>query len=135
MQPANPLHSFCHSAASALVLALLLSNAALAQVVPQAFLGTWSASWQTDRKSYDATMTLTETGGTWHTLTRDRNNSCAGREVPIKVASVTDGELQLVLQFSEALAGCPNATVTLKATPDGIVSGTRSKFELKMARK
>jgi hypothetical protein len=102
--------------------------------VSAAFVGSWKTTWQTDKKSYDALMNVTETGGTWQTFTRDRNNPCAGREVPIKIESTSVTEVKLILQFSEVIPGCQNVTVTLKAAPDGVVTGVRSKFELTLVK-
>ena len=109
------------------------SNMAVAQLSAP-FLGSWKASWQADSKSYDAVMLVTETGGTWQTYTRNKNNPCAGREVPMKIESTSSTEIKLLLQFSEVIPGCRNATVTLKASPDGTVTGLRSKFELLLVK-
>lgn len=79
-------------------------------------------------------MNVTDKGGTWQTYVRNQNNPCAGREVPLKVESATPTEVKFILQFSETIPGCPNVAVTLKATPDGTVTGKRSKFELALAR-
>ncbi len=116
-----------------LCIAATISIPAFAQVSAP-FIGSWKAAWQTDKRSYDALMNVTEQGGTWQTYVRNQNNPCAGREVPMKVESAAPTEVKLVLQFSETIPGCPNVTVTLKATPDGTVTGMRSKFELTLAR-
>jgi hypothetical protein len=102
--------------------------------VPPVFAGKWKATWQTEQRQYEAAVTVTEAGGTWQTATRDRNNPCAGREVPMKVEAAKADEVQLLLQFSEVIPGCTNVKVTLKTGPDGAVVGTRSKYELKLSR-
>ena len=114
-------------------LAAATGNPATAQITAP-FLGSWKANWQTDRKTYDAVMNVTDKGGTWQTYTRDKNNPCAGREVPMKIESSGPSEVQLLLQFSEVIPGCSNPTVTLKAAPDGTVTGMRSKFELTLVK-
>lgn len=116
--------------------ALLLASAcALAQAPSSSpFYGSWSASWEFEKQSYDAKMVLGAQGGTWQTSTRNRNNPCAGREVPIKVESMTAEEANLTLAFSDVISGCRNVKVVLKATPDGTVSGTRSGNELTLKR-
>lgn len=116
-----------------LCMAATIGNPAFAQVSAP-FIGSWKAAWQTDKRSYDALMNVTEKGGTWQTYVRNQNNPCAGREVPMKIESAAPTEVKFVLQFSETIPGCPNATVTLKAAPDGKVTGMRSKFELTLAR-
>lgn len=136
MHLAESLRTILRSVSSiAVLLVTLMSPQSTLAQVSAPFVGTWSATWQTEKKSYDAEMTLTPTGGTWRTTTHNRNNACAGREVPIKVVAASETELQLVLQFSEVLTGCPNASVSLKSAPDGTVTGTRSKFELKLLKK
>ncbi len=122
-------------AAAALCLASVMScTSALAQV-PAPLQGTWSARWQTDNREYDASMTITESGGTWQTMTRNRTNACAGREVPMKLESSTATGAEFTLMFSEVLTGCANAKVALSVGADGKVTGTRSKFELTLVKK
>jgi hypothetical protein len=116
-----------------LAIAGIIGNLARAQISAP-FVGTWKASWQTDKKSYDAVMKVTESGGSWQTFTQDRNNPCVGREVPIKVELADPTDVKLVLLFSEVIPGCSNATVTLKAASDGTVTGMRSKFVLTLAK-
>jgi hypothetical protein len=115
--------------------ALLACTAAFAQAPANSpFYGSWSASWEFEKQSYDAKMTLGAQGGTWQTSTRSRSNPCAGREVPIKVESITAEEAQLTLAFSDVIAGCRNVKVVLKAAPDGTVTGTRSGNALSLQR-
>lgn len=118
-----------------LFLASILSCMEAMAQVPAPMVGTWSATWQTDNRSYDATMTVTASGGTWQTATRNRTNACAGREVPMKLESSTPSSAEFTLMFSEVLAGCANAKVALNVGPDGKVTGTRSKFELALVKK
>ena len=110
-----------------------ICNQAIAQV-PAPFIGSWKTTWQADKKSYDAVMIVNEKGGTWQTYIRNQNNPCAGREVPMRVESSSPTEVKFELQFSEVIPGCKNTTVTLKASPDGAVTGLRSKFELTLAK-
>ncbi len=83
---------------------------------------------------YDAIFKVTDQGGVWETYTRNKNNPCAGREVPMKIESSSATEIKLELQFSEIIPGCKNITVTLSVAPDGKVTGTRSKFELTLSK-
>jgi hypothetical protein len=114
-------------------IAVAFSPAALAQVSAP-FIGSWKATWQTDAKSYDAVLNVTEKGGSWQTYVRNENNPCAGREIPMKVESASPTEVRFLLQFSETIPGCQNVKVVLQATPDGKVTGTRSKYELTLVR-
>jgi hypothetical protein len=116
------------------VWAVPLAATAQPQEIAAPFLGTWKATWTADVRSYEAKMVLTPSGGTWKAATLIQNNPCAGREVPVKVESASAGEVQLLLAFSEALQGCPNSKVVLRAGPDGKVSGMRSRFELTLVR-
>ena len=115
-------------------LALVLATTPAFAQVPAPFVGVWKATWATDKKSYEALMTVTNAGGTWQTAARDGNNPCVGREVPMKIESSTATEVLFLLQFSEVITGCPNVKVSLKAAPDGSITGTRSKFELTLVR-
>ena len=137
MQLASPLRKSpprkAHSISS---LCLLLSavTSSFAQV-PAPFIGTWKAAWQTEKKSYEAEFSISDSGGQWQTATSNSNNPCVGREVPMKLESTSDHSAQFVLQFSEVLIGCQNVTVTMKTGPDGTVTGTRSKIELTLTKK
>jgi len=117
-----------------LITSLLMIHPAHGQV-PAPFVGTWKAAWQTEKKAYEAVMTVTDTGGTWQTATLDKNNPCAGREVPMKVESSSATAIRLQLRFSEIMTGCQNVNVELKLGPDGSVTGTRSKYELSLTKK
>lgn len=116
-----------------LCMAVLSGGPACAQVAAP-FIGAWKATWQTDKRSYEALMTVTDNGGSWQTSVLGHANVCAGREVPMKVESASPSVVKFVLQFAEVIPGCPNATVTLKVAPDGTVTGTRSKFELTLVK-
>jgi hypothetical protein len=110
-------------------------TSALAQVpVAKPFLGKWSVQWQTDQATYDAVMTITETGGTWQTYIHRRSNPCAGREVQMQHDKVTADTLEMTLKFEDAIPGCRNARVRLKADDKGTVSGKRSEYELRLER-
>lgn len=122
------------ASSGALIGGLLLGAQAHSQVAAP-FVGSWKATWQTDKKSYDAVMTVSDTGGTWQTATLDKSNPCAGREVPMKVESSSATEVQFQLRFSDVMSGCQNVNVALKLAPDGTVTGTRSKYELTLHKK
>lgn len=133
---AKPTASAFNAALALFILGAALTTGTPANAqVAATFHGHWKASWQTDNRSYEATMFVTETGGTWQAAVRYRNNVCAGREVPMKLESSNPTEARFVLQFSEVIPGCPNATVALEAAPDGSVTGVRSgKYALSLVR-
>ena len=115
------------------LVAMIAAIPAQAQVSAP-FLGTWKVTWQYEAKAYEATMTVTESGGSWQTANRRQNNACAGRDVPMKVNSASPTEVQYTLAFTDVLPGCRNVPVVLKAGTDGAVSGTRSQLELTLTR-
>lgn len=117
----------------AMVLAGLLAAPCLAQV-PAPFVGRWKVAWEYETRSYEASMTVTEAGGTWQTARLDSRNVCAGREVAMKLESSSEDRAQFKLMFSDVIPGCPDPTVRLKLAPDGSVTGTRSQYPLTMER-
>ena len=90
-------------------------------------------TWEGKKQIYDAKLVLAAQGGTWKTSARQRADPCVGREVPVKVDSITPEEAQLTLAFSEALNGCKDSKVVLKSTAAG-VTGTRGGIELTLKR-
>ena len=119
----------------ALVFVALSSSAGLAFAQPASpFHGTWAVTWEGKKQVYEARLVLAAGGGTWKTAAREKNNPCVGREVPVKPESATADEARLVLAFSEAIPGCKDLTVVLKAAPGGAVTGVRGEFELTLKR-
>lgn len=118
-----------------IVLAILLcasSAAAIAQTNP--FIGKWTASWAGERRSFEASLVIEQSGGTWRTLTRNKLDNCAGREVPISIESTSPEAMTIQLKFSEVLQGCANAKVELKRVDENTLTGTRGTHELKLVR-
>ena len=114
------------------LLLVLLVSVAHAQSTPP-FYGTWTVTWEGKKQIYDAKLVLAAQGGTWKTSAGQRADPCVGREVPVKVDSITPEEAQLTLAFSEALNGCKDSKVVLKSTAAG-VTGTRGGIELTLKR-
>jgi hypothetical protein len=52
----------------------------------------------------------------------------------VKVEAVTDAEATLTLAFSDAIPGCKDSRVVLRAAPGGVVTGTRGIAELTLKR-
>ena len=117
-------------------LALAVGAIALApwaQAQDSPFLGNWTVTWEGKKQAYEARLQLGAQGGTWKTSSREKNNPCVGREVPVKIDATTADQAQLTLAFSEAIPGCKDSKVLLKAGPGGI-TGTRGEFELTLKR-
>jgi len=114
------------------MLASLLAATAQAQPASP-FHGTWAVSWEGDKQVYDARMVLDAQGGTWKTSARSKNNPCVGREVPVKVDTMTAEEAKLTLAFAEVIPGCKDSKVTLKTTAGGI-AGRRGDADLTLKR-
>jgi hypothetical protein len=98
------------------------------------FLGTWKVVGEGEAQVYEARLVLTASGGTWQASVRQRNNPCAGREVPVKLGDATERQLTVTLQFADVMAGCKNSTVILTREADGTISGKRGSHDLKLSR-
>ena len=113
-------------------LALLIPAVAGAQAEPP-FYGTWNVMWEGKKQVYTAKLVLAAEGGTWKTALREKNNPCVGREVPVKVNSISADEAQLTLAFSDVIPGCKDSQVVLRSTANGVV-GKRGDAELVLKR-
>ena len=98
------------------------------------FFGKWKAEWQTAKKMQEAHFVIDDKGGTWRTLSSPKSNPCVGKEVPIQIENSSPGAMTLKLKFSEVLQGCADATIHLKRTDDGTVSGRRGKADVALTR-
>ncbi len=120
---------------STLLVTSLTFVATLAQAdAAKPFIGTWGAEWQTEKQTYEASMVVTATGGTWQTATRRRSNPCFGREVPLQHDVATDTTLEMTLKFSEVIPDCKDAKVKLQVDAGGQVTGRRGNAELTLKR-
>lgn len=116
------------------LLLLTLSVYATGQTNP--FLGNWSVTWEGGRRNYEATLVITQSGGTWRTLAnKSRNDNCVGLEAPIAIQSTTSDAMTIQLKFSDALQGCTDSKVILKRVDENTLTGTRGRSELKLTRK
>lgn len=98
------------------------------------FVGTWSAEWQYEKQSYEASMVITATGGTWQTAAKRRNNPCFGREVSLQHDVSNDSTLEMTLKFSDVIPDCKDAKVKLQVDANGHVTGQRGNVELTLKR-
>ena len=117
-----------------LVMGLALGASLAMADAAKPFIGTWSAKWQTEQQSYEASMVITTAGGTWQTYTRRRSNPCFGREVPRQHDVATDTALEMTLKFSEVIPDCKDARVKLQVDASGQVTGRRGNAELTLKR-
>lgn len=123
-----------HMSKSAATLLLVSMALASAHAQPSStFQGTWAVTWEGDKQTYEARLVLGAQGGTWKTSARSKNNPCVGREVPVKIEAATVEEARLTLAFSEAIPGCKDSKVTLRAAA-GSVTGTRGDNQLTLRR-
>ena len=111
----------------------IVSSLAMAQA-PKAFVGKWDVEWEFEKNSYEATMVVTDSGGTWQTAAKRRSNPCFGREVPLQFDNVTATTLDMTLKFSDVIPDCKNVKVKLQVDANGVVTGQRSNLELKLKR-
>jgi hypothetical protein len=122
----------------AVLAAIGLSHAAWAQTPPN-WIGSYKITWPSEQgHTLEAKMVLTAAGGTWQTYTPRAGNSrypCFGREVAVQVEEATEREARLLLKFADALPGCNNATVRLKAGDNNTITGTRGKAELTIEKR
>ena len=114
--------------------ALAVARALTWADVAKPFLGRWNVEWESDKQSYVAVMEITETGGSWQTATSSRANPCFGRKVPIQHDLARADRLEMTLKFSDVIPDCRNATVKLQVDDQGVVTGTRSNYELTLKR-
>jgi hypothetical protein len=101
---------------------------------PAAFVGTWKVTWQGAKAMLEAKLVVSESGGTWKTISYNREDPCVGLEAPIVVDKVNGDEARIRLKFSEAMSGCSDATIRVKKLNDNAMSGTRGKAELTITR-
>ncbi len=106
---------------------------ALAQTASR-FDGDWNATWEGKASTLEANFSLIQDTGTWQTLSRQRNDPCVGKAVPIRVDERTETSLKLTLRFSELITGCKDAKVSLEMAADGTVTGKRGDAALKLVR-
>jgi len=117
------------------VLATLLASLALAAQAQSTspFYGNWKVTWEGKKQVYEAKLVLGAQGGTWKDTAHQKNNPCLGREAPVKITAISDQEATLILAFSDALPGCKDSTIILKAS-GAAVAGTSGSIQLALTR-
>lgn len=113
---------------SFLALSMSVSSVWAKDPIPPIFVGEWTVKWQCERRPQGAVFKLDGQGqGQWRTLGRSRTDGCVGLAVPLETHVKSENEIRVVLKFSEALHGCADAMIRLRAASDGVVSGGRGQ--------
>jgi hypothetical protein len=120
-------------------LLMLLALAAAAQV-PPALIGTWELHGSNKRRAHQATLVITESGGTFQNVISEieyyvHKNACWGRKAPISVEPLSEDQFIVRLKFSEALTGCQDYKLKLTIASDGTVSGVIGPYPFTVVRK
>lgn len=114
---------------------LLLGTLQAHAQVPAPFVGQWTVKWQAESAAQEAKLSLTASGGTWQSMARARTNPCVGREVPVVfVASKSEDDVELKLDFESVITGCQSASVTLRRIDDKTMVGKRGAADLALSR-
>lgn len=98
--------------------------------------GTWKLLMQTPKVAdIGGTVEVKESGGTWHTVARNSQDTCAGRDAPIVVQTATPEELVFRVMRSKVMTGCPDFRVPLKRVDDKNLEGVLvNGFQVKLTR-
>ena len=115
------------------LLAIAVSTLSSAQTATD-FSGSWKVTWQGETRPQEAKLVISDTRGTWRTFASSRTDGCVGKEVPISLERLADGEAVVKLKFSEVLTGCVDATIKLKKIDEISMTGLRGKAELTVVR-
>lgn len=94
------------------------------------FKGSWTLSFQAEKRQLEAQLTVAENGsGTWRTTASRRGDNCIGREAPISLNMTSSTEAALRVKLSEVLQGCSDLTAQFKIIDEKRISGKGPKFE------
>lgn len=52
--------------------------------------------------------------GSWHALVQSKNNACFGQRAPVSLRPDGAGRATATIEFSKALSGCADATLSLE---------------------
>ena len=124
----------------ALAGALLMGVGGVASVHAQdaanPFIGKWKVEWQGEKRSQEADLEITASGGQWQTMASRKGDPCVGRAAPVEITSASAEKLEFIIKFSTALQGCKDSsTLSLAREADGKVSGMRGENPLTLTRK
>jgi hypothetical protein len=89
--------------------------------------GEWSATWTPPGAPgpVGAKVVIDNDVGSWQTMiSRDVMNNCAGLKHKISVAENRPDKLVFTVLASQSLAGCPDATMTLKPVDEKHLEAT-----------
>ena len=113
----------------------LACKTAIAQTASDPFIGHWTVTWEGHRKLHQADLEITDNGGYWQTYAWSGLDPCIGRRAPIERVRAEGNMQVLVVRFSQALQGCRDVKIVLRAAADGSLSGRRGESDLALTRK
>lgn len=98
--------------------------------------GTWAVQFDAPgRPGIKGTVDVNGQGGLWKTVSSTRSDTCAGRDAPIDVKSATPEKLVFRVMRSQALAGCPDFTVSMNRVDDNNLEGAmHNGWKVQMTR-
>ena len=106
-----------------LVLVAMAASSVFARAT-NPYNGTWTVSFDGSKTAdLEGTVVVTDEGGTWKVLARQRQNPCVGREAPISVLKSSADELVFEVNRSAVLAGCRDWKMKLKKVDEKTLSG------------
>ena len=128
-----------HASRSLLPLTLIALGLPCASAFAQAtnpHNGAWKVQFDsTERVQVQGTVDVKDDGGAWKIVSRDSRDACAGREAPIVVRKATAEQLVFRVMRSQALAGCPDFTVTMNRVDDNSLQGAiNNGWKVQMTR-
>ena len=102
-----------------------------------AFDGKWKATFEGPRTFRDATVTISNTGGSWrdnvHWL--QRSDPCLGRQFPLKFRTRSATRISFDVDGPAGLAGCPVMHVTASVVDNKTLVGKMGNGKpIKMVR-
>ena len=99
------------------------------------FSGNWHVTWSFGKGDLSANMVLSESGGIWTGEQTVYGNPCLRVTGPVKIASLENDEMVLLVNLSQSLQGCPNYRMTFtKSVSDTMKGLTRDGHEVTAKR-
>lgn len=86
------------------------------------------------RAPQQARLVITESGGTYKSCARTRDDPWVGNEAPITLQDIKGQEAKVLLKFSEALQGCADGKLRIKKVDDKTMTGMRGQAMLTIMR-
>jgi hypothetical protein len=105
--------------------------------VPAAFVGTWKVTWEARGVLRQATLTITDSGGTWLPIgiRSTSENVCSRIERPIEVEPRSEHRAIIHLRGSQAIHGCTDTKAGMRLLDDNNGIGRLGKMDLTYVRR